>query len=29
VFRGNGLAVDWDGTDGQRIHVKAAAPIMQ
>jgi hypothetical protein len=29
VFRDNGLAVDWDGTDGRRIHVKAAAPIMQ
>jgi hypothetical protein len=25
VFRGNGLAVDWDGTDHRRIHVKAAA----
>jgi hypothetical protein len=29
VFRDNGLDVDWDGSDGQRIGVKAAVPVMQ
>ena len=27
VFRDKGLAVGWDGTDGRRIGVKAAAPV--